>query len=70
MDRTPADALPVPCTDSLTRIWLARSIAALAPALRTLAGVDLPQSELDQAADTLERVVARLQPAGNGRGAA
>ncbi len=54
----------------LTRLWLARSIAALAPALRTLAGVDLPQSELDQAADTLERVVARLQPAGNGRGAA
>ena len=54
---------PLPGTDPLTRIWLARSIAALAPELRSLAGVDLPQAELDQAADVLERVVVCLRPA-------
>jgi hypothetical protein len=60
MDTATADKLPVPCTETLTRSWLARSFATLAPALRTLAEGDVTQAELDAAADTLERLVVCL----------
>ena len=56
--------------DPIARRWLARSLAAAAPALRALADDDdgalPPPAELLHAADTLEQVAAGLQDVSGG----